>query len=89
MEVKYHLLNADGSYMRIFSDEPSGATDEQYAEFLQCEKKKEAEARALVAAGKTVVGFVARADTSSLCNVSAEQAEAMLRNSNIRIALKS
>ncbi|WP_432263349.1 hypothetical protein [Cupriavidus sp. TMH.W2] len=57
MEVKYHLLNSDRSYMPIFSDEPLGGTDEQYAQFVQSEKEREAEAMALMAAGKTVVGM--------------------------------
>lgn len=89
MGVKHHLLNPDGSYMPILSDEPLGGTAEQYAKYSQCETDKAAEAQMLVAAGKTIVGFIARSDTSSLRNAGANSIEAVLRNTNVKIALKS
>ncbi|WP_149135101.1 hypothetical protein [Cupriavidus campinensis] len=59
MEVKHHLLNPDGSYMPIIPDEPIGGTAEQYASFIQAENERDAEARALMMAGKVVLGAIA------------------------------
>lgn len=58
MEIKHHLLNADGSYVKIYYDEPFGGTDEQYARFTQNETEQTEEALALAVAGKNVVGDV-------------------------------
>ncbi|WP_431798113.1 hypothetical protein SGO26_30345 (plasmid) [Cupriavidus metallidurans] len=59
MEVKHHLLNPDGSYSPIIPDEPIGGTAAQYASFIQAENEREAEARALMMAGKVVLGVIA------------------------------
>ncbi|MGX0939576.1 MULTISPECIES: hypothetical protein [Cupriavidus] len=59
MEVKHHLLNPDGSYSPIIPDEPIGGTAAQYASFIQAENERDAEARALMMAGKVVLGAIA------------------------------
>ncbi|HEP6431466.1 TPA: hypothetical protein VDB83_005798 [Burkholderia cenocepacia] len=88
MEVKHHLLNPDGSYTPTVSGEPLGCIAEQYVEYSQTETERAAEAQMLVANGKTVVGFIACSDTSSLRNASADCVEAVLLNSNVKIALR-
>ncbi|MBN3729326.1 hypothetical protein [Burkholderia sp. Tr-20390] len=89
METKHSLTNPDGSHMPMVSVEPLGATAEKCVEYSHTETDKAAGAQMLVADGKTVIGFIVRSDTSSLHYASAACVEAVLHNSNVKIALRT